>query len=270
MEDIEIGGVLEDIDIAGWVDDEDAIAGEFDVDEIGFSFGGLVKSITSAAKDVAKVSKSVVQSKITQVGVGVLAVAFPAVGIPAAAAVAAANVAIKAAETGMAAAGDINKKLGTLKAAAQQGDVKAAHAVNAMQVALAAKKAKSLGLQRLRPVAVPGKGNFSTTPVPLAKLKAKQQPTSLYKPTAPSSALALKLAAGGSPLGKRVLAAVAAGKSVAVPSGVAVVPGQKPKRYAKLWIGKPPAGTKGARLLKGAHAVTKGGFVVTGQTVYVA
>ena len=261
--------MLEEIDIAGAVDDDDAIAGEFDVDEIGFSFGGLVKSIGKAASGVAKVTKSVVQSKALQVGVGVLAVAFPAVGIPAAAAVAAANVAIKATETGVKAAGDINKKLGILKAAAQKGDVKAAHAVNAMQVALAAKKAKALGLQRLRPVAVKGKGSFSTTPIPLAKVKAKQVPTSLYKPTQSPASLATKLAAGGSPLGVKLLAAVNAGKSVAMPNGVAVVPGQRPTKHARMWIGKPPAGTK-ARQLKGAHAVTKGGYVVTGQSVYVA
>jgi hypothetical protein len=270
VEDIEIGGVLEEIDISGHVDDESAIAGEFDVDEIGFSFGGLVKSIGKVGKGIASAAKSVAKSPVLQVATGVVAVAFPAVGIPAAAALAAANQALKVAEKGAAAANDLNNKLKSLKGAAVAGDKRAATAVNAMQVVLAAKKAKKLGLQRLRPVAVPGRGSFSTTPVPLAKLKASQQPTSLYKPTASPSALAQKLAAGGSPLGKRVLAAVAAGKSVAVPSGVAVIPGQKPRRYAKLWIGKPPAGTKGARALPGAHAVTKGGFVVTGQTVYVA
>jgi len=261
--------VLEEIDISGYVDSDDAIAGEFDVDEIGWFGSKLAKSVGKVAKSVGKAATSVVKSPILQAGVGVLAVAFPAVGIPAAAAVAAANVAIKTANQGAAAAKDLNSKLGQLKAAATKGDVKAQHAVNAMQVALAAKKAKAAGLQRLRPVAVPGKGSFSTTPVPLAKLKAKQVPTSLYKPAQTPANLAANLAAGGSPLGKTVLAAVAAGKSVAVPNGVAVVPGQRPTKHAKMWIGKPPAGTK-ARQLKGAHAVTKGGFVVTGQAVYVA
>lgn len=269
MEDIEVGAeVLEEIDIAGAVDDESAIAGEFDVDEIGFSFGGAFKAIGKAAKSVGKAASSVVKSPVLQVGVGVLAVAFPAVGIPAAAAVAAANLALKATEQGAKAASDVNAKLKQLKAAATKGDKKAAHAVNAMQVALAAKKAKALGMQRLRPVAVRGKGSFSTTPIPLTKLKAKQVPTSLYKPTQSAMTLATKLAAGGSPLGLKVLAAVSAGKSVAVPSGVAVVPGQRPTRHARMWIGKPPAGTK-ARQLKGASAVTKSGYVVTGQAVYV-
>jgi hypothetical protein len=261
--------VLEEIDISGIVDTDDAIAGEFDVDEIGWFGSKLVKSVSKVAKSVGKAATSVVKSPILQVGVGVLAVAFPAVGIPAAAAVAAANLAIKTANTGAAAAKDLNSKLGQLKAAATKGDEKAQHAVNAMQVALAAKKAKALGLQRLRPVAVPGKGSFSTTPVPLAKLKAKQQPTSLYAPTQAPAALALKLAAGGSALGKQVIAAVGKGQSVAVPNGVAVVPGKRPTRHAKMWIGKPPKGTK-ARELRGAHAVTKGGFVVTGQAIFVA
>lgn len=268
MENYEIG-VLEEIDIAGAVDDEDAIAGEFDVDEIGWFGGDFVKSVTRVAKKVASTAKSVVQNPALQAGVGVLAVAFPAVGIPAAAAVAAANVAIKATETGAKAVDDVNAKLGKLKTAAKKGDKKAAHAVNAMQVALAARKAKKLGLTRLRPVAVKGKGSFSTTPIPLARLKAKQVPTSLYKPTQSASALATKLAAGGSPLGRKVIAAVTAGKSVAVPSGVAVVPGKRPTRHARMWIGKPPAGTV-ARRLPGAHAVTKSGYVVTGQAVYVA
>lgn len=270
LEDIEVGAeVLEEIDIAGAVDDEDAIAGEFDVDEVAGFFGDAFKSIKKAASSVAKVTKTVVQSKALQAGVGVLAVAFPAVGIPAAAAVATANVALKAAESGAKAASDINAKLSTLKKAASAGDAKAAHAVNAMQVALAAKKAKQLGMQRLRPVAVKGKGSFSTTPVPLAKVKAKQVPTSLYKPTTTPAALATKLAAGGSPLGRKVLAAVSAGKSVAVPNGVAVVPGKRPTKHARMWIGKPPKGTK-ATQLRGAHAVTKGGYVVTGQAVFVA
>ena len=260
---------MEEIEIAGAAEDESAIAGEFDVDEIGFSFGGLVKSIGKAASGVAKAAKSVVKSPVLQVGVGVLAVAFPAVGIPAAAAVAAANIALKAAETGVKAASDVNAKLSQLKAAATKGDKKAAHAVNAMQVALAAKKAKALGLQRLRPVAVKGKGSFSTTPIPLERLKSRQVPTSLYKPTQSATALASKLAAGGSPLGRKVLSAVSAGKSVAVPDGVAVVPGQRPTKHARMWIGKPPAGTS-ARQLRGAHAVTRGGYVVTGQAVYVA
>lgn len=262
--------VLEEIDIAGWVDDEDAIAGEFDVDEIGWFGSSFVKSVSKAVKSVSKVAKSVVQSSALQAGVGVLAVAFPAVGIPAAAAVAAANIAIKATETGVKAAEDVNKKLNQLKSAATKGDKKAAHAVNAMQVALAARKAKKLGLQRLRPVAVPGKGSFTTTPIPLAKLRAKQVPTSLYKPSQSPSQLATKLAAGGSPLGRKLIQAVSAGKSVAVPDGLAVIPGQRPSRHARMWIGKPPAGTKGARQLKGAHAVTRGGYVVSGQAVYVS
>lgn len=262
--------VLEEIDIAGALDDDDAIAGEFDVDEIGGFFGDAFKSVTKAVKSVAKVSKSVVQSSALQAGVGVLAVAFPAVGIPAAAAVAAANVAIKATEQGAKAASDVNNKLKQLKKAATNGDKKAAHAVNAMQVALAAKKAKKLGLQRLRPVAVKGKGSFSTTPVPLAKLRAKQVPTSLYRPSQTPAQLASKLAAGGSPLGQKVMQAVSSGKSVAVPDGLAVIPGQRPTRHARMWIGKPPAGTRGARQLKGAHAVTRGGYVVSGQAVYVA
>jgi hypothetical protein len=269
VEDIEVGAILEEIDIAGAVDDEDAIAGEFDVDEIGWFGSSLVKKAGKLAKKVGKAASTVVKSPILQASVGVLAVAFPAVGIPAAAAVAAANLALKATETGVKAAEDVNKKLNQLKAAATKGDTKAAHAVNAMQVALAAKKAKKLGLQRLRPVAVKGKGSFSTTPVPLSKVKAKQVPTSLYKPTQSVTSLAAKLAAGGSPLGQKVMAAVSAGKSVAVPNGVAVVPGQRPTKHARMWIGKPPAGTK-ARQLKGAHAVTKGGYVVTGQAVYVA
>lgn len=259
MHQIEAGSVLESID----VDDASAVAGEFDVDEIGFSFGGLIKSIGKAAS-------AVVKSPALAGAVGVLAVAFPAVGIPAAAAVAVANKALKVAEQGVDAANQINDRLKTLKTKAAAGDKKAATAVNAMQVALAAKKAKKLGLQRLRPVAVPGKGSFSTTPIPLHEIRARQQPTSLYKRTAAPSALAQKLAAGGSPLGRKLLAAVRAGKSVAVPSGVAVVPGKPPQRYARMWIGKPPKGTKGARELRGAHAVTKGGYVVTGQAVFVA
>lgn len=260
--------VLEEI--AGWVDDESAVAAEFDVDDVVGWFGSkLAKSIGKAAKSVGKAASSVVKSPVFQVGVGVLAVAFPAVGIPAAAAVATAAAAIKTAEKGAAAAKEINSKLSTLKAAASKGDETAAHAVNAMQVALAARKAKALGMTRLRPVAVPGKGSFSTTPIPLAQVRAKQQPTSLYSPPAGAAALASKLAAGGSPLGKKVLSAVSAGKSVEVPNGVAVVPGQRPTRPKRLWVGKPPAGTK-ARQLRGAHAVTKSGFVLTGQAVFVS
>lgn len=261
--------VLEEIDIAGWVDDEAAIAGEFDVDEIGF-LGGFVKSIGKAAKGVVKGAKSVVQSPITQAGVGVLAVAFPAVGIPAAAAVAAANVAIKATETGAAAAADVNVKLNQLKKLATKGDRKAAEKVNAMQVVLAARKAKKMGLKRLRPVAVKGKSNFSTTPIPLAKVRAKQTPTSLYRPTQSPADLAAKLAAGGSAVGRTLLQAVSAGKSVAIPNGLAVVPGQRPTRPARMWVGRPPATVKGARQLKGAHAVTRSGYVVSGQAVFVA
>lgn len=257
-------------EIAGWVDDESAVAGEFDVDDVVGWFGSkLVKSIGKAAKSVGKAATSVVKSKVFQVGVGVLAVAFPAVGIPAAAAVATAAAAIKAGEAGAGAAKELNANLSKLKAKAGQGDQKAAHAVNAMQVALAAKKAKELGLTRLRPVAVPGKGSFSTTPIPLSKVQAKQQPTSLYAPPAGAGALASKLAAGGSPVGKKALAAVSAGKSVAVPNGVAVVPGQRPTRPKRMWVGKAPAGIK-VRELKGAHAVTKGGFVLAGQAVFVA
>jgi len=257
-------------EISGF-DDADAIAGEFDVDEIGWFGSKIANRLGKIAKGVGKATSGVLKSKIFQGIVGVVAVAFPVVGIPAAAAVAAANIALKAAETGAGAAKELNATLTTLKVKATAGDAKAATAVNAMQVAMAARKAKALGIQRIRPVAVKGsKGSFSTTPIPLAALQAKQQPTSLYKPTQSPAVLASKLAAGGSPLGKKVLSAVTAGQSVAVPNGVAVIPGQKPTRHAKMWIGKVPAGTKGARLLKGASAVTKGGFVLSGQAVYVA
>lgn len=265
----EPGHILEDIDVSGFIDTDDAIAGEFDLDEVGWFGSKLVKSVGKAAKSVGKVATGVVKSPILQVGVGVLAVAFPAVGIPAAAAVAAANLALRTASTGAAAAKDLNAKIGTLKSLAKGGDTKAQHSVNAYQVALGAQKAKALGMQRLRPVAVPGRGSFSTTPVPLAKLQAKRQPTSLYAPTPAPGDLALKLAAGGTPLGVKVIAAVKKGQSVAVPNAMAVIPGQRPTRHEKVWIGRAPKGTK-ARELKGAHVITRTGFVVAGQSVFVA
>jgi len=259
--------VLEEIAVAAG--DESSIAGEFDVDQVGWFGSSLVKSIGKVAKSVGKAATSVVKSPVFEVGVGVLAVAFPVVGIPAAAAVATANAALKTAATSAAAAQQLNAKLSKLKADATKGSVSAAHAVNAMQVALAAQKAKALGMQRLRPVAIPGRGSFSTTPIPLAKVQAAQVPTSLYAPTQTTTALAAKLAAGGSPIGRQVLAAISAGKSVAIPNGLAVVPGRQPLRPAKMWVGKPPKGTT-AHELKGAHAVTKGGFVLAGQAVFVA
>jgi hypothetical protein len=230
---------------------EDMIGG------VGWSFGKFFKG-------VAKVATSVVKSPILKVGVGVLAVAFPVVGIPAAAAVAGANLALDKVASGAAAAAVVNANLAKLKVSAKAGNPAAATAVNAMQVALATRKAKAAGLPAPRPVAIQGKGSFSTTPRPVALPK-----TSLYQPTKTPAALALSLAAGGSPLGKTVLTAVSAGKAVEVPSGVVVVPGKAPMKGRRVWVGKVPAGIKATRVA-GAHVVTKAGFVLTGQTVFAS
>lgn len=232
--------------------------------EIGFSLGKFVKGIGKAAKGVGKVAKSVVRSPVTQAGVGVLAVAFPAVGIPAAAAVATANVAISKVEAGQKTAKALNSGLKSLKVKAHAGDRKAQVAVNAMQVALAHRKAARMGMPRPVPVAQPGVSNFMITATPRAPV-----PTSLYAPSPKPEQLAAKLAAGGSPVGQKLLTAVRAGKSVEVPSGVVVVPGQRPTRGKRVWIGKPPAGVK-AVAVKGAHVVSKGGLVFSGQSVFRA
>ena len=229
---------------------EDALG----ANEVGFSFGKLFKGIGKAAT-------SVVKSPIFKLGVGVVAVAFPIVGIPAAAAVAGANMALEKVAQGKAAAETINANLKKLKAAATAGNPKAATAVNAMQVALALRKAKAAKLPPPKFVARPGAGSMSTTPTRPA--------TSLYQPTKSPAALALTLAAGGSPVGKKVLTAVNAGQAVEVPSGVVVVPGKSPMKGRRVWVGKAPAGVKASRV-PGAHVVTKGGFVLTGQTVYAA
>lgn len=242
-------------------------------DEIGFSFKSLAKGIAKGVKSVGKVAKGVVQNKAFQAGVGVLAVAFPAVGIPAAAAVATANVAISQVEAGKKSAKALNSSLSSLKVKASTGDRKAAVAVNAMQVALAARKAKALGLKRLRPVAVPGKGSFTTTPTPLGspatQAVARSLPTSLYSPTPKPAAVAAKLAGGGGAVGKRVLGAVQQGKPVELVDGVAVVTGQAPIVGRRVWVGKAPAGVR-VRELRGAHAVTRKGAVLSGQSVFVA
>jgi hypothetical protein len=233
-------------------------------DEIGFSFGKFIKGVGKAAKGVGKAAKSVVQSPITKAGVGVLAVAFPVVGIPAAAAVATANVAIAKVEAGKVAAKTLNKNLASLKLKAHAGDRNAATAVNAMQIALAHRKAARMGLARPVPVAQPGVSSFSTTPTPLPRA-----PTSLYAPTIKPAQLALRLAGGGSPVGKKLIDAVRAGKVVEVPSGVVVVAGKRPMRGKRVWIGKPPSGTRTVKV-NGAHVVTKGGLVLTGQNVFQA
>lgn len=236
-------------------------------DEIGFlGLGKVVKGIGKglgkAAKAVGKAAKTVVRSPITQAGVGVLAVAFPAVGIPAAAAVATANVAITQVEKGQKTAKALNKGLASLKGKAKKGDKQAAVAVNAMQLALANRAAARSGLPRPRPVVQPGVSNFSIRPKIVPPV-----PTSLYAPTPKPEQLALKLAAGGSALGRQLLTAVKAGKPVEVPSGVVVVPGKRPVKGKKVWIGKPPAGVRATKVA-GAHVVTKGGFTLSGQTVY--
>ena len=51
--------------------------------------------------------------------------------------------------------------------------------------------------------------------------------------------------------------------------GVVVVPGKSPMRGRRVWVGKVPAGVRATRV-PGAHVVTKGGFVLTGQTVFAA
>lgn len=229
---------------------------------VGFSFGKMFKGI-------GKVATSVVRSPILKLGVGVVAVAFPVVGIPAAAAVAGANMALDKVAQGKAAADVINKNLAKLKAAAKGGNPKAATAVNAMQVALAQRKAKAARLPPPKIVARPGAASMSTTPQPAAALARPTAKTSLYQPTKNPAALALTLAAGGSPLGKKVLTAVDAGKAVEVPAGVVVVPGKSPMRGRRVWVGKVPAGVKATRV-PGAHVVTRGGFVLTGQTVFAS
>lgn len=265
---IEIGvseTVLDD-EVGAWLDEVGADV--FD-DEVGFSFGGLAKGFVKGVKAVGKAAKSVVRSPITQAGVGVLAVAFPAVGIPAAAAVATANVAITQVEKGKKTARALNASLSTLKAKAHAGDRKSAVAVNAMQVALAAKKGKLMGLARLRPVAVPGKASFTTTPTALASsAAARSVPTSLYSASPNPLTVAKRLAGGGGPLGQRVLGAVQAGKAVEVVDGVAVVTGSTPIIGRRVWVGAAPAGVT-ARELRGAHAVTKRGAVLSGQAVFV-
>jgi hypothetical protein len=221
------------------------VSGDFDEVEIGRLFDGkFLKKIGKAASGVGKVAAGVAKSKIFQGVVGVVAVAFPAVGIPAAAALAAANIALKKVEAGANAAAEVNAKLKELKAKASTGNTEAAHAVNAMQVVLAARQAKKMGIARVRPVAVPGKGSFSIKPV----AQASEDVTTV---------------------GKRARAAVKAGKSVAVPDAVAVVPGQRPTRHKKVWIGRPPRGVK-ARKLAGAHVVTRGGYILSGQSVFAA
>jgi hypothetical protein len=246
-------------DVSG-LDEQMAIVG-YD-DELGFSFGKLVKGI-------AKGVKSVATSSIAKVGVGVLAVAFPAVGVPAAAALAAANLALKKVDDGVVAAKTINANLSKLKTAAHAGDPKAATAVNAMQVALAQRKARAAGVAPPVAIARPGVSSFSTTPRPAAAVLATQQPTSLYQPSTPPEQIAVTLSGGGSELGRRALAAVQAGKSVEVPNGALVVPGSRPVRGRRVWIGKAPTGARVAHVA-GAHVVTQSGYVLSGQSVFVA
>lgn len=225
---------------------------------VGFSFKKLARGIGKAAggvvKATAKAGKAVATSSITKAGVGVLAVAFPAVGVPAAAAIAAANVAISQVEKGKATAKQINRNLAKLVGKAKGGDTKAATAVNAMQIAIARSKAAKAGKRPPVPVA---KGN-----------KRPPVPTSLYRASTTPAALATRLAAGGSPLGKQVLAGVQAGKAVTVPGGVVVVPGRAPIRGRRVWIGRPPAGVN-AQHVPGGHAVTRSGYVLSGQDLFI-
>lgn len=304
MYDIEIG-IDEDVYVSGdeWGDDL------VDSQVIGFSFGKLVKGIGKAAKSVVKVAKKaapftmmgapialaldtkgtvktygqalkvakpIIKSPITKAAVTGLAVAFPAVGVPAAGALAAANLALDKVQAGVATAKTVNANLSKLKNLGRSGDPKAQVAVNAMQVAMAARKAASLGRPAPKPIALPGRGSFSITPnvavqqrsrlIPAAAARA---PQSLYAPTQSPAAVAARLAAGGSVLGQRALSAVNAGQSVGVPNGVVVVPGQAPIRGRRVWVGKPPAGVSAAPI-QGAHAVTQRGYVFSGQSVYVA
>lgn len=284
MQDIEIGW-----DESIYFDDAET-AGFFG--DVAKGIGKAGKAVGKGVKAVGKVAKSVVKSPITQASVGVLAVAFPAVGIPAAAAVATANVAIRQVEAGKKTAKSVNNALSSLKGKANAGDKKAAVAVNAMQIALATQRAVKAGQPPPRPVALPGVKSFSTTAKPFAALNATLQrvqaatrssssarlpapklptarvPTSLYSPTPKPEQLAAKLAAGGSPLGLRMLQAVEQGKAVEVPSGVVVVTGQRPQRPSRMWIGKPTDAANVVRV-DGAHAVTKSGFVMSGQAVFV-
>lgn len=303
MYDIEIG-IDEDVYISGdWGDDM------VDSQLVGFSFGKLVKGIGKAAKGAVKVvtkaapfhamaapvalaiapkatlksygqalkiAKPIIKSPITKAAVTGLAVAFPAVGIPAAGALAAANLALDKVQAGVATAKTVNANLSKLKNLGRAGDPKAQVAVNAMQVAMAARKAMSMGRPAPKPVALPGRGSFSITPnvavqqrsrlVPVAAARA---PQSLYAPTQSPASVAARLAAGGSALGQRALSAVSSGQSVGVPEGVVVVPGQAPIRGRRVWVGRAPAGVSAAPI-QGAHAVTKRGYVFSGQSIYVA
>ena len=227
-------------------------------DEIGWN---PFKAVGKAAKSLGKVAKSVVRSNITKAGVGVLAVAFPAVGVPAAAAVATANIALDKIEAGQAAVTTVQRNVNKLAARAKVGDPKAAVAVNAMQVAIANRKARRAGVPAPRPVALK-KG-----PKPAAPRARARPPTSLYKPTQKPAQLASALSAGGSALGRKLLAAVQAGKSAEVPQGIVVLAGRRPIKPKRVWLGKPPTGIKCKRV-NGAHVVTKSGLVVTGQVVY--
>ncbi|HET9930200.1 MAG TPA: hypothetical protein VFQ35_05925 [Polyangiaceae bacterium] len=251
----------------GWEIGIDETAIGVGPDEIGFSFGKLVKGIgrgvSSAAKATANVSRAIVQSPITKTAVGVVAVAFPAVGVPAAAAVATANLAIDRVQAGKVAISTVNANISKLKRQAEGGNRSAAHAVNAMQVAIAQRKARKVGKPAPRPVAAPAR---HVARVPAA---AAQVPTSRYAPSPKPAQLALTLAAGGSALGKRTLNAVNSGQSVELPSGAVVVPGKKPIKGRRVWVGRAPAGVR-ASLVQGGHAVTKSGYVITGQRIYVA
>lgn len=243
-------------------------------DEVGGFFGDIAKGFKKVGKTLGKAAKSVVQSPITQSVTGVVAVAFPAVGIPAAAAIATANMAIKKVEAGAAAAKTVNANLTKLKKAASGGNTKAAVAVNAMQVAIAQKKARQLGLPAPRPVAIPGRPSFGTTPAitrnrAIVPAAARQVPTSLYAPTPDPQALARALAAGGSATGKAVLQGVESGQAVAVPDAIAVLPGRAPVHGRRVWVGRAPAGVATHRI-DGGHVVTSKERVLSGQPIFVA
>lgn len=233
--------------------------------EIGFlNLKKIGKSIGKAAKGVARGVASVAKSPIVQAGAGVLAVAFPAVGLPTAGAIAIANSAIKKAEKGAVSVAVVNKNLSKLKRKARAGDAKSAGAVNAMQLAIARRKAAAAGEPPPIAVVRPGAPSMRTTPVD----RRPAVPSTLNAPTPRPAAVARQLAAGGTPTGARALAGIASGAAVAVPGAIVAAP-RSVIRGRRVWLGRPPSGTRAIEV-RGGHAVTTDGLVISGQRVFVA
>lgn len=230
--------------------------------EIGF--WNPIKAVGKLGKSIGKAASDVVRSPILKTGVGVLAVAFPAVGVPAAAAVATANVALDKVKAGQVAAAAVSKNMRKLEGRAKQGDRKAAGMFNAMRVAVAQRVNAERGLPPPRVVVNP-----AAVVSPASARKAAAARAVRAASPQQRAQLAKALAAGGSPTGQKLLAAVRAGKVAELPHALVVVPGRKPMRPKRVFVGKAPAGVKAQRI-KGAHVVLRSGMIVTGQAVFAA